>query len=196
MSNSVGTASPDRRAVILDAAVELMSTRGFHGTSIRDIATAVGITPASIYHHFRSKQEVLQFIVIQTHRAALNAAKAAVGSRDTPNEQLQALTRSWILFHLANDEALIAVTELRSLDRAAYELVSVMCEQQEAVFLDVIVRGIDLRAFKPPSLGVSTRAIVHMGRAVCLDRRPGSSTPDQLADNYSNLALRMVSACP
>lgn len=48
-----------RRQDVLDAAAALLRMRGFHGTSIRDIAAAAGMTPGAIYSHFVSKNALL-----------------------------------------------------------------------------------------------------------------------------------------
>jgi AcrR family transcriptional regulator len=50
---------PERHDEILRAGVTLFCTRGYHATSIEDIAGAVGVSTAAIYRHFRSKQEIL-----------------------------------------------------------------------------------------------------------------------------------------
>lgn len=49
----------DRRATILSAAADAFSQAGYHGTSMADIATAVGISSTALYRHFRNKQELL-----------------------------------------------------------------------------------------------------------------------------------------
>lgn len=51
--------SADRRAQILAAALQLFSRRGFHGTSMREIATAAGISLSTLTHHFPAKEQVL-----------------------------------------------------------------------------------------------------------------------------------------
>jgi AcrR family transcriptional regulator len=48
-----------RRQLVLDAAAALFAERGYHGTSIRDIAARASMTPAAIYSHFASKSELL-----------------------------------------------------------------------------------------------------------------------------------------
>src|SRR5262245_35304506 len=48
----------ERREQILRAAAECFGTRGFHGTTTRDIAAAVGLTEAALYRHFRGKQAI------------------------------------------------------------------------------------------------------------------------------------------
>lgn len=51
--------SGDRtREEILAVALDLFITKGYEGTSVRDIAEALGITPAALYYHFRNKEEI------------------------------------------------------------------------------------------------------------------------------------------
>ncbi len=50
---------------ILAAAVRLFATRGYHETSMREIAGGCGLTKASIYHYFKSKDELLLVILDQ-----------------------------------------------------------------------------------------------------------------------------------
>ena len=40
------------RAALVEAAFELFSRQGYHGTTIRQIAKGVGLTPGSLYNHF------------------------------------------------------------------------------------------------------------------------------------------------
>ena len=44
---------------ILDAAAQVFRQKGFHGASMSDIAASVNVQKASLYHHVRSKQEIL-----------------------------------------------------------------------------------------------------------------------------------------
>ena len=48
---------------IIEISLDLFSTRGFEATSVSQIAEAVGIRKASLYSHFKSKQEILDEIV-------------------------------------------------------------------------------------------------------------------------------------
>lgn len=56
-----GPRSTRRRAEILKSASAAFARRGFHGTSVEDIATALGMTKGSLYYYFRNKQEILFF---------------------------------------------------------------------------------------------------------------------------------------
>jgi len=50
---------------IVDAAIELISTQGYRGASVRKIARAVGIRESAIYNHYRNKEEILKTIISQ-----------------------------------------------------------------------------------------------------------------------------------
>jgi AcrR family transcriptional regulator len=69
------TTSTDRKVEIVASAAELFDTRGFHATSMEDIADAVGLRKPSLYHYFKSKDEILflihdEFIEILLQRHA------------------------------------------------------------------------------------------------------------------------------
>lgn len=55
----------DTRQRTLEVAAHLFATRGFAGTSIKDISDELGVTKAALYYHFASKEEILQEIVRQ-----------------------------------------------------------------------------------------------------------------------------------
>ncbi len=59
----------DTRERILDAALDLMSERGYGGVTIRDIADAVGIKGASLYKHFKGKADLFDALVARETRA-------------------------------------------------------------------------------------------------------------------------------
>ncbi len=59
------TEQRDTRGAILAAGLDLFAERGFHGTSIRDIAKAVAISEASLYHHFASKELLLDAVLFE-----------------------------------------------------------------------------------------------------------------------------------
>lgn len=54
-----GTARRSKREKVLSKAAELIARQGFDGTSMRDIAAAVGMLPGSLYYHFPSKEDLL-----------------------------------------------------------------------------------------------------------------------------------------
>ncbi|TLM83030.1 TetR/AcrR family transcriptional regulator [Pseudarthrobacter sp. NamE2] len=64
------------RDEILDAAAELFTTQGYASTSTRSIADAVGIRQSSLYHHFKTKDEILEDLLEGTVSGGLEFARA------------------------------------------------------------------------------------------------------------------------
>lgn len=80
----------DRRAAILDAAMEAFAKHGYHGTSIDDIASAAGISKALIYEHFPSKQALHgELVTAQAEELFARLAAAATDPHLAPEERLR-----------------------------------------------------------------------------------------------------------
>jgi AcrR family transcriptional regulator len=80
----------NRRARLLDAAAKLFSERGFHATSMRDIAKAVGMLSGSIYYHFESKEEMLLAVYEEGVRGVADRVERAVSDQKEPWARLEA----------------------------------------------------------------------------------------------------------
>ena len=85
--------------VILAVAVDLFSSGGYDGTSMRDIAAKVGVRPASIYNHFASKEDLLWAIVQSTMTDLLEQQRAVLSRPGTPREQLTRFVITHVKFH-------------------------------------------------------------------------------------------------
>ena len=57
---AAGRGASDRRAEILRLAADLFAERGFKATTVRDIADAAGVLSGSLYHHFNSKESIIE----------------------------------------------------------------------------------------------------------------------------------------
>ena len=79
----------NRREALLDAAAAMFAAKGFDGTSIRDIAGAVGMLPGSLYYHFKSKEELL----LAVYRKGVARFEAAIDEAlgQTVDEPWQAI---------------------------------------------------------------------------------------------------------
>lgn len=185
------------KGVILDAAIVNFHQRGFHATSMRDIARDAEITVASIYHHFASKQEILQDIMVRTLSDVISETRTALlGCSPDPAEQLSALMKAWVLFHtLRQPEALVGASEIRSLDRQGRRMVVTLRDEQERMFKDVVRRGTESGAFATRYPMEASRAIINMGYSVASwYNATGDLDPVAMAEQYAELALSTVQA--
>ncbi|WP_099021896.1 TetR/AcrR family transcriptional regulator [Mycolicibacterium palauense] len=79
------------REEILDAAGELFTTQGYANTSTRAVADAVGIRQASLYHHFATKDDILDALLAQTLDAPLRLAAELLAEAGSPAQRLHIL---------------------------------------------------------------------------------------------------------
>ena len=81
----------DTRREILDTALELFAEHGFHATSVRAIARAVGVRESALYHHFSSKEAILEAVVDDRVQARLAVLQDHLEALERPLSEL--LTR-------------------------------------------------------------------------------------------------------
>jgi AcrR family transcriptional regulator len=182
-------------ADVISAAVLTMAAKGYHGTSIRDIANAAGVALGSLYNHFGSKHDLLALIlnrgmddlVIQTEGALLGAGM-------DPAERLRAIVGVHVGVHArAPFESLLGNTELRSLEPAVLEVVITKRDVQQRMFDRVIVDGAERGVFTTDSPIDAARFLVSACTAVAMWFRPnGPLTASEVIDRYQRIALDAV----
>ena len=84
---------------LLEAAAEAFADRGFHATTTRDIASRAGLSPAGVYVHFASKEELLYQLSREGHVAARDMLRAAADGAASPTEALRAIMGRFATWH-------------------------------------------------------------------------------------------------
>ncbi|CAH8768097.1 TetR/AcrR family transcriptional regulator [Paenibacillus dendritiformis] len=74
----------ERRNEILDAADELFGQKGFDGTSTNDILEKVGIARGTLYHHFKSKEDIMDALIERYSVRLLGAAQEIAADKSIP----------------------------------------------------------------------------------------------------------------
>ncbi|MDV7245922.1 MULTISPECIES: helix-turn-helix domain-containing protein [Rhodococcus] len=87
---------------LLTAATMLFSDRGFEATTTRDISAMAGLSPAAMYVHFSSKEELLFRLVCRAHERALAQVLDAVAPFTDPIDRVRALVRDFSMLHATN----------------------------------------------------------------------------------------------
>lgn len=78
-----------RRQEIINAAIDVFYEYGYHKASMRDIARRIGVTQASLYYHFRNKEELLFIIVNQAANHLLFTLRSILKQKKDPIEKLK-----------------------------------------------------------------------------------------------------------
>ena len=80
-----------RKAQIIDVSTELFREKGYHATSLDDIADRIGFTKPAIYYYFKSKEDILFAIVDEIVDSGLERMEAVAATDLSPTEKMHDL---------------------------------------------------------------------------------------------------------
>jgi AcrR family transcriptional regulator len=180
----------------MDAAIDAFADKGFHATSTRDIAARARMSPAGVYVHFASKQDLLFQICLRGHVLALEVVTTARESADTPPAQLAAIVSAFARWHAEQFRtARIVQYEFPHLTPEHSEQVMTLRRQIDAVVKDVLQTGVASGDFDVRDVAMTTLALQSLSIDVARWYKPGiRRTPESIGAIYGDLALRLVRA--
>ncbi|MCR8913557.1 TetR/AcrR family transcriptional regulator [Marinobacter panjinensis] len=128
------------RGRLLHEAARLFRDKGYERTTVRDLAAAVGIQSGSLFHHFRTKEEILKAVMVETIRLNTALMQAAVDAATTHRDKLQALVRAELesINGQTGEAMAVLVFEWRSLSEASQAYVLELRDIYEQLWLDVL----------------------------------------------------------
>lgn len=190
------TDATDARSRLVAAAVESFASKGFHGTTTRDIASAAGMSPAALYVHHKSKEDLLYLISRAGHERTLQLVKDAVASSSDSVEQLLAVVRGFTAHHArAHTSARIVNYELAALSPEHLPEIAGIRRAIEEEMRRVVEEGVAGGAFRTSNPRMTALALLSLGIDVARwYRDEGEWSPEEIADHYCELALRIVGA--
>ena len=181
---------------LMDAAVDALADNGFHGTSTRDIAARANMSPAGVYVHFASKQDLLFQLCRRGHVLALEIVATAREGADSPPAQLVAIVSAFARWHAEQFRtARIVLYEFPHLTPEHRDEILALRKQIDAVVTDVLQAGVARGDFDVPDLAVTTLALQSLAIDVARWYEPGiRRSPQAIGTAYGDLALRLVRA--
>ncbi|MDE3203369.1 MAG: TetR/AcrR family transcriptional regulator [Acidobacteriota bacterium] len=129
-----------RREQILAAAARRFAAHGFHGVSIDEIGSDLGITGPALYHHFPSKDAILAELLIGISQTLLDEGRRRVEEATSPADAVEQLIAWHIDFAVEHpDLIVIQARDLASLSSSDRNQVRILQRRYVAVWTDVIV---------------------------------------------------------
>ena len=194
MGQSEGQTTVTRRDELLKIAAQLFAERGFRNTTVRDIADAAGILSGSLYHHFDSKESMVDEI-LQTFQSQLFAAYDEVlASGLSPRQKIEAAVRlSFEAIDEHHHEVAIFQNEADWLsglgERFAY--LADRNAQSRQVWLTLLTDGVASGALKPDvDVELAYRFIRDTVWVAVRWYRPGGGlSAEAVADQYLSILL-------
>jgi AcrR family transcriptional regulator len=189
MGRAVGT-----RERILRAAAALFREQGFNGTSMHDLAQAVGITKSSLYHHFPSKQALLSEILEATVSRVTPHIEAVVEADLPAAERLRLAVTIHVVELIADrDNVACFIEEGRFLAPDFLEEYIPKRDRYENCLRRILQEGSESGELVTGDVRLAGLAILGMCNWVARWYRPdGSRSPDEIAAAFAALAVRAV----
>ncbi len=128
------------RGRLLKEAARLFRDKGYERTTVRDLAAAVGIQSGSLFHHFRTKEEILKAVMVETIHLNTALMQAATEMADTARDKLRALIRAELesVNGQTGEAMAVLVFEWRSLSVDAQADILKLRDIYEQLWLDVL----------------------------------------------------------
>jgi TetR/AcrR family transcriptional regulator, cholesterol catabolism regulator len=177
-----------------EAAAELFYKRGYTATSLREIASAIGIQVGSLYNHIEGKHELLRNIMVRIMNELCEAMVEATQEAGGPVERLVRALDCHIRFHATHSrDVFIGNTELRSLPEEDRLVVIAQRDRYEQMLRSLTQDVCDHGLGDTIDVRLQTYAIVAIGTHVAAWYRPeGSLSLDEVVAGYTEAILRQL----
>jgi AcrR family transcriptional regulator len=108
-ASSRAAAAADKRRQILDAAIRVFATRGFHACRVSDVADEAGVAYGLVYHYFGSKEEILNTLFTERWQIMLDAIAEIDRRQEIPARDKLYLVASFIIDSYRHEPDLMKV---------------------------------------------------------------------------------------
>ena len=177
---------------ILEVAAQIICQKGFHATSMQDIAEAVNLQKASLYHHVASKQEILLSLLDQALELIIERVSQVAGTSAPADEKLSQACKIY-LETLSEHRDLVSVLllEHRSLEPEYHARHVPRRDRFERLWREMIREGIEAGVFcSTCDAALAARTLLgSLNWTITWYRSDGSLSIEEIADSVSNQFL-------
>jgi TetR/AcrR family transcriptional regulator, cholesterol catabolism regulator len=187
--NGVGV---PRAEQVYAAALRLFREKGYHATSMQDIAAAVGLYKGSLYHYIGSKQDLLVQVFDRAMGELLVEVEGiAADTSLAPSTQVRLIVLAHVEAVCGNLDALtVYLHEWRALAGDAFGTVRAQSERVTLLLSEIVGRGVKLGEFDTPDVAIATLGMLGMCNWLCHWYRPGGRlSPAEIAALFADLML-------
>jgi len=147
----VDRALPSRRDELLKLAATMFADRGLRATTVRDIADSAGILSGSLYHHFKSKEQMVEEVLRDFLDWLFGRYQEIVDTEPNPLERLKGLfMASFEAIENRHAQVVIYQDEAKRLSSLPqFAFVETRNKDQRKMWLDLLNQGIEEGYFRP-----------------------------------------------
>ncbi|MCY1489134.1 HTH-type transcriptional repressor KstR2 [compost metagenome] len=180
------------RGKLLQTAAHLFRSKGFERTTVRDLASAVGIQSGSIFHHFKSKDEILRSVMEETILFNTAMMRAALAESTSVRERVLALVRCELqsIIGGTGEAMAVLVFEWRSLSEEGQAYILGLRDTYEQLWLEVLGEAKAAGYFHGDPFILRRFLTGALSWTNTWFKPDGSMSLDQLAEEALNLVIK------
>jgi AcrR family transcriptional regulator len=184
------------RADIIEAATRIFSERGYHAASMAEIADAVGIRKASLYHHVRKKEDLLFAIHEALIDELISETIAVSSSSESPAEKVRGLLHVTMRFIARNREGVtVFLSERHAVTGERWQALVIKRDFYERMVSQIISEGRSSGNFVDLPPEIVTKALLGMANwGYTWFQQDGPLSADEVAEVFTAIALRGLEA--
>ncbi|MGD9863984.1 MAG: TetR/AcrR family transcriptional regulator [Pseudodonghicola sp.] len=181
------------RTVAISALLSF-SDIGFHATTTRHITERASVSAGSLYTYFKSKEDILNFWMLEGHKRAYAVVEEAVARTQDAEERIAAIVRDLTLWHIRYQTlSQVNTTQLRALKKEHYVVVREYRRKIVDALRAPVEEGVQSGAFSVPTVEIYLNAVF----AIILDvarwfPKDEGLDPEEVADGYARLVRTML----
>ncbi len=191
-----GATRSERANEILAVAARLFFEKDYNSVGMRSIASAAGVRGASLYHHFKSKEEMLYRIVLEVTRDYIYDHLPVLDSPSPHASRLRELVRQHVTYFWAHRYGMsVGLREMHNLTPDHFAEVQVHRLLYQRRIQEFVSDGVRAGEFTSDDPGLAGIAILDMMNGINdWFKASGRLGIDEVAERYGQLVLRTVGA--
>lgn len=159
--------SANKEQEILEYAIKLFRDKGYHATSMQDLADAVGLQKGSLYHYISSKEDLLMKIIDRAMRALMVKAAAIDREKLEPTEKLHRAIQEQIEAVASNLGSLtVFIRETHALTPEQKDVIWTARRRYRELYGSIINEGISSGIFREVDPHLVSLALFGMGNSI------------------------------
>lgn len=176
---------------ILIAASKIIAEKGFHATSMQDIAEAVNLRKASLYHHVASKQEILVELLDIALDMLIEQLQEVISQNLPPREKFKLAMKVYLNTLISNRGlSSVLLIEHRSLDRDLHARHVPQRDRFEALWRGIIDEGVAQGVFHTEDSHLAIKQVLGIANWTIMWFKPnGALTVSEIAERNADLLL-------
>ena len=148
------------KSQILEAAAQIFREKGFHAASMQDIADAVNLKKASLYHHVSGKQEILLNLLDHAMEVLIERTTEVISNELSPDEKLRCAIQAYMEAIINNsDIATVLLFEYRTLAPKLKKKHNPQRDRFEAIWRAIIEEGIHQNIYTCQDANLATKSL-------------------------------------